>query len=264
MTETGYHNHTTWSDGSATVPEMVESAQKAGLREFGISDHYVLAPGSQRISWAIAQESLDAYVADVKQSQSGKHMRVRLGLEVDYFPETIELTRERLAQYQFDYLIGSVHFVDDFPIDFEARSWEGISQEQRNNVWRGYWRRLRETAKTGLFDIIGHFDLPKKFGFRPSIDLVPDALAALDSIAAAGSAIEINNSLLERTASECYQSLQYLQESCRRKIPILINADAHSPGEIVRHFERARKLAVAAGYTELVRFDRRRRSAYPI
>jgi len=260
-----YHNHTTWSDGSATVPAMVDSAQRTGLKEFGISDHYVLAPGHHRISWAIAPQSLGAYVADVQQSARFRtDILVRLGLEVDYFPETIGLIRERLAQYPFDYLIGSVHFVDDFPIDFEANSWESISQEQRDNVWRGYWRRLRETAQTGLFDIIGHFDLPKKFGFWPSIDLIQDALAVLDVIATAGIAIEINTSGWDRPASEPYPSLQYLQEACRRKIPILINADAHAPGEIVRHFERGRQLAAAAGYTELVRFDRRRRSAYPL
>jgi len=244
---------------------MIQSARTAGLKEFGVSDHLVLAPGNLRVSWAIAPESLDAYVAEVRQAaRDTGDITIRLGLEVDYFPETIGVIRERLARYSFDYLIGSVHFVDGFPIDFEAKSWEGISQEERNRVWRGYWQRLRETAQSGLFDIIGHLDLPKKFGFRPSVDLAAEALAALDSIAAADIAIEINTSGWDRPANEAYPSPMYLQEANRRKIPILISSDAHAPGELVRHFKRGRQLAAGAGYTELVRFDRRQRFPHPL
>ena len=102
---------------------------------------------------------------------------VRLGLEVDYFPETIERVQEQLATYPFDFLIGSVHFVDGFPIDFHAQPWQEIPQDSRDTVWRGYWRLLRATAQSGIFDIIGHFDLPKKFNFFPSADLTKDALS---------------------------------------------------------------------------------------
>ena len=62
MMRTSYHNHTTWSDGEATLAEMIDGARRAGIEELGISDHYVLAPGDRRFDWAIAPESLDAYV----------------------------------------------------------------------------------------------------------------------------------------------------------------------------------------------------------
>ena len=171
MTATSYHNHTTWSDGHATVQEMIESAREAGLAEVGISDHYALAPGNPHISWALPPESLGAYVLQIRKSTaSAKDIVVRLGLEVDYFPETIELTKSGLAVHSFDYLIGSVHFVDDFPIDLDAKPWEELSQSSRDGIWRGYWRRLRAAAQSGIFDIVGHFDLPKKFKFGPSVD----------------------------------------------------------------------------------------------
>jgi histidinol-phosphatase (PHP family) len=264
MIHTNYHNHTTWSDGSAAVQEMIDAARAAGLQEFGISDHYALAPGKP-VTWALAPEALGAYVAQIQLAMAcNTDITVRLGLEVDYFPETIDRVKEQLAPYPFDFLIGSVHFVDGFPIDFNAQPWQEIPQDSRDNVWRSYWRLLRATAQSGLFDIIGHFDLPKKFNFYPAADLTEDALSALDAIAAADMAIEINTSGWDRPVNEAYPSMFYLQEARRRKIPLVINADAHAPGEVVRYFDRARELAAEAGYTELAQYGQRRRFTQPL
>lgn len=265
MIDTSHHNHTVWSDGTATLAEMIDAARSTGLKRFGISDHYVIAPDEAPLSWALAPDSLGGYVSEIRQAAgSCRDLDILLGLEVDYFPQTADRIRSRLAPYQFDYLIGSVHFADHFPIDFEARGWENLSQDSQNQVWRSYWRLLREAAQSGIFDIIGHFDLPKKFNFYPTVDLTADALAALDAIAQAGCAIEINTSGWDRPVAEAYPAPFYLREAMRRNIPLCINSDAHAAGEICRHFDRALVLAREAGYSELVRFERRRRIPYMI
>jgi histidinol-phosphatase (PHP family) len=262
---TSYHNHTTWSDGDATLAEMIDGARRAGIEEFGVSDHYVLVPGNRRFKWAIAPESLAAYVEQVRQAMAAtKDLTIRLGLEVDYIPETIEQVKTELARYPFDYLITSVHFVDDFPIDLELKKWEELSQDARNGIWRSYWQLLRAAAGTGYFDIIGHFDLPKKYGYYPSVDLTEEALAVLDAMAAADMALEINCSGWDKPVQEAYPSLFYLQEAKRRNIPLVINSDAHNSDNVARNFDRARRLASAAGYTELIRFESRRRFSYPL
>jgi histidinol-phosphatase (PHP family) len=264
MTIANYHTHTKWSDGTATVQEMIEAARRAGLKELGISDHFALTMG-EPITWALPPQSLDAYVAEIQQAkENNKDIAVRLGLEVDYYPETIEQARQRLSAHAFDFLIGSVHSVNGFPIDYSAQPWQEISQQSRNEMWRSYWHLLRATAQVGIFDVIGHFDLPKKFNYFPSADLTGDALLALDAIAAADMAIEINTSGWDRPVAEAYPSLFYLKEANRRRIPLMINSDAHSPGEVARHFDQAREWADAAGYTELVRFEHRRRSSFPL
>ncbi len=262
---TSYHNHTTWSDGEATLAEMIDAARRAGIEELGISDHYVMAPGNRRFEWAISPESLDAYVGEVQKAIAGtKGLTIRLGLEVDYIPETIEQVKTQLAPYPFDYLITSVHFVNDFPIDLELKSWEELSQDSRNDIWRRYWRILRSAAESRYFDIIGHFDLPKKYGYYPSVDLTGEALAVLDAMAAANMTIEINCSGWDKPVKEAYPSLFYLQEAKRRNIPLVINSDAHTSNNIAYGFERGRRLALEAGYTELVRFENRNRFLYPL
>ncbi len=262
---TSYHNHTTWSDGVETVEQMIAGAQKAGLDELGLSDHFALDPDERSSAWAMKSEFLPEYVAQIRQAgANAQGLEVRLGLEVDYYPETIQLVPSRLKPYPFDFLIGSVHFVDGFPVDLDSGSWKELAQNSRNDVWRGYWRYLRAVAETRLFDIIGHFDLPKKFGYFPTIDLTSEALETLDAIATAEAAMELNTSGWNKPVQESYPSLFYLQEANQRKIPLVINADAHKAEDLVGHFDRARALAVEAGYTELVGFHQRRRFTYPL
>jgi histidinol-phosphatase (PHP family) len=265
MMRTSYHNHTTWSDGEDTLEAMIEAAKKAGLEELGVSDHYVQAPGNPSFDWALSPDTLDDYIAHVEETIAATNgITVRLGLEVDYFPKTIEQIKERLARYSFDFLITSVHFIDDFALDLKPQSWEAISQESRDEKWRSYWQRLLSAVESRCFDIIGHFDLPKKYGFFPSIDLTKEALAALDAMEAADMVIEINASGWDKPVQEAYPSFFYLKEARRRGIPLVINTDSHKAEDVARNFDRARRMALQAGYTELVRFEQRNRSFYAL
>jgi len=259
------HNHTIWSDGAPTITELVDGARKAGVTELGISDHFAITPDRQFSDWSIQAEKLDAYVEEVlRAARNTDDLTVRLGLEVDYFPETLDESISLLKPYPFDFLIGSVHFINKFVLDLNAGPWEKLSREELNQTWQTYWRYIAAAARSGYFDFIGHFDLPKKFKFYPDIDLTADALAALDAIAAADAALELNTSGWHKPVREAYPGLYYLKEARRRNIPLLINADSHSPGSVGRDFERARELASAAGYTELVRYEKRKRFFYPL
>jgi histidinol-phosphatase (PHP family) len=262
---TSYHNHTRWSDGAPTLAAQVQAARRAGLDELGISDHYVLHPAGIEVEWTLPLDLLGDYVLEIRAAAAEtRDLAIRLGVEADFFPETAEALRERLAPYPFDYVIGSVHYVDDFPIDEDAKHWDALSVEERDEKWRLYWTRVRQMAESGVYDFVGHLDLPKKFGHRPAADLRAESRAALDAVAAADMAIEINTAGWSLPAQEAYPSAELLREARAREIPLLINADAHFPEFLTRDFDRARRLAREAGYTELVRYERRRRFPVPL
>lgn len=260
-----YHNHTKWSDGAPTTAEQIQGARLAGLDELGISDHYVLSPTGGPVEWSMALERVGDYVAELEEaSQELSNPVLRVGIEVDFYPETVRSTRQVVNSHRFDFVIGSVHNVDGFPIDSHHRYWEELSAADRDGVWRLYWERIRQMASSGLCDVVAHLDLPKKYGHRPSIDLSREADAALDAIAAADLAIEINTAGWSLPAGEAYPSLELLCGANRRGIPLLISADAHSPVHLTRDFDRARALAREAGYTQLLRYERRRRFPIPL
>lgn len=262
---TSYHNHTTWSDATCTLAEQIEGARVAGLGELGISDHYVLYPGGIHVDWTMPLDRLGEYVAEIQAAAANAgDLKLRLGVEADFFPETVDELRSILARHPFDYIIGSVHYVDGFPVDAHRRYWDALTVEERDEKWRLYWQRIRQMAESGVYDFVGHLDLPKKFGHRPVADFSAEAYAALDAIAAADMAIEINTAGWSLPAREAYPSLDLLRAARERGIPLLINADAHSAKHLTRDFARARALAREAGYDSLVRYERRKRFPSPL
>jgi histidinol-phosphatase (PHP family) len=261
-----YHVHSRWSDGKNTIPELIAAARDIGLDELGLSDHYCLTPDRKQMHWCMPIDKLDDYVADVQESagEAGEDVLIRLGLEVDFVPETLGEMKEILASQPFDYVIGSVHLVDGFLIDDTPELWDPLSQDDRNEVIRTYWIRVRQMAECGLFDFAGHLDLWKKFNIYPTIDLSEEISAALDAIAAVKLPIELNTSGWFKPCAEQYPSKEILQGCFDRKIPMVVSADAHFTEHLTRAFDRAYRILREVGYTELSSFGGRMRYPYPM
>lgn len=268
MNAVSYHAHSRWSDGKASVGDMVAAAEAAGLLEFGLSDHVVLTPyqGTNVPEWAMPHNggTLEGCLAELRQAAASAKITVRYGVEIDFYPETAAQTREFLDGFELDVVIGSVHAVDRFPIDSSAAYWSPLSQEDVNRVHRRYWQRIRGLAECGFADIIGHLDLPKKFGFVPDCDLSELIADTLDAIAAAGTAIELNTAGWDKPCREAYPDPDILRQARERGIPVVLSADAHAPGEVARHYRRGLALLRQVGYTRMLRFEARRPHEIPI
>jgi histidinol-phosphatase (PHP family) len=259
-----YHNHTVWSDGRATVARTLEAAARQGLDEVGISDHWVLDPGGQVPSWSMDPDRLGEYVAEVKAVTDGSKPVLRLGLEVDWFPGHGDAIGAWLGRYEFDYLIGSVHTVDGFRADSYAGLWDALEVGERNEIHRRYWLAIEDLARSGLFDIVAHLDLTKKFNQQPTVDLSNEIDAALHAIAEAGMAVELNTSGWSLPCADAYPSIELLRACRARGIPALVNADAHRPEDLTWSFERGRARLREAGYEEVAIFEGRRRKSVPL
>ncbi len=257
---TSYHNHTTWSDGVCAIQDQIDEARRLGLAELGISDHFVLSPLLDPVEWSMPVDKLKVYLEELRDAQSANpDVVLRLGVEADYFPETIDRLRDILTGAQLDFVVGSVHYVDGFPIDESGKLWDKLTEDEVNEMWRKYWIGIREMAESRVFDFAAHLDLPKKFGHRPTADLTEYSDAALDAIASADMAIEINTNGLNLPARELYPSQSILQAARQRDIPLLINSDAHIPTRLTEHFAAAAKWAEQAGYSKLVWYKNRKR-----
>jgi len=260
-----YHNHTTWSDGTASVEAMVIAAQEAGLGEIGISDHYVLTPYSDEdLDWAMPRAGLGAYVAEVQAAARSVDIPVRVGVEVDFFPETFEEAIRRVGEYSFDYIIGGVHFANDFPVDCHPSYWEPLDQQRIDAVYQLYWERVVELAHTGSCDIMAHVDLPKKFGFLPSLDFTDLAYETADAAAGSDTALEINTNGWNKPCRAPYPTEELLKCCHALEVPVLVSADAHETGAVGQYFERAASLLRGVGYNETVQFEGRRRRSVPM
>ncbi|MCX7888064.1 MAG: PHP domain-containing protein, partial [Verrucomicrobiae bacterium] len=168
---------------------------------------------------------------------------------------------ELATTYPWDFLLGAVHHIGDFPIDRRAADWEGQDVETR---WRQYFTLWAEAATSGLFDSLAHPDLPKKFNFRPATDFTEVYRETLAAVARAGVAIEISTAGLRKPCQELYPSESFLRIAREFDIPITIGSDAHSPEETGADLEHAVMLAKRCGYHHVCRFTQRRREFVPL
>jgi histidinol-phosphatase (PHP family) len=265
-----YHMHTPLCRHAAGEPvEYAKHAAAIGLTEIGFSDHSPMRRDDFD-NWRMNISQLDEYVEKVRQAQQDfPQLTIRLALEVDYLPGHEDWIRELAARHPWDYFIGSVHYVSDsWDIDNPAKLSEWNHRDALE-VWSAYFDRLTMAAASGLFEIIGHADLPKKFGHRPTrapasagssgaADCTPLYEKFLAAVQKSGCAIELNTAGLRKDCREIYPSREILELAFQRGVPITFGSDAHAPGEVGMNFAEAVQLARSVGYQECRRFAHRK------
>jgi len=116
---------------------------------------------------------IEDYVKLVEKDEKESSIPIKLGAEIDYFLGKEEDLREIIEEFPFDYVIGSVHFLDDWIID-DPRYMDGYCKRDINEVYEQYFFLVSKMASSKLFDVVGHLDLVKKFGFKPTVDITPE------------------------------------------------------------------------------------------
>jgi histidinol-phosphatase (PHP family) len=260
-----YHMHTPLCRHATGEPtEYAAQAVALGLTEIGFTDHSPMRRDDFD-NWRMRFDQLDEYVENVRRAQR-EHPRlvIRLGLEVDYLPGHEEWIRELAARHPWDYFIGSVHYVSDAWAVDDPSKLSAWKDRDAFEVWSVYFERLTMAAESKLFEIIGHADLPKKFGFVPQRDCTALFRAFLDAAKKADIAIELNTAGLRKECREIYPSPSILALARERGVPITFGSDAHAPGEVGMDLGRAVELARRVGYAQRSRFVQRRREFIPI
>lgn len=255
-----YHSHTPLCHHATGEPEeFIDAALAAGLTEFGISDHAPQTP-EPFDDWRMSESDLPAYFQWIERATAHASGRipVRAGLECDWLDGCENWINKLAARHEWDFLIGSVHYLDDW--DFDNPKWLGRwAESDVESVWNHYWKTYAKMADSGLFDILGHPDLVKKFAHVPAGDLDRFYETAIDAIAASGSVIELNTAGWHKPCAEAYPAARFLELANAAGIGLVISSDAHAPHEVARDFTKAIEFAKAAGYRETTLFDKRRR-----
>jgi histidinol-phosphatase (PHP family) len=189
---------------------------------------------------------------------------VRLGLEADYAEGREDELDRWLSRARWDLVLGSVHRVAGGWIDDPGTSPLRFATEGAERLYDEYYRLLARAARTGFFDVLAHFDLPKKFGHRPEKPRVDAERQAIDATKDAGCAVEISSAGLRKPVAEAYPEPRLLRQIVAAGIPITFSSDAHAPAEVGWGFERTLQLARDAGAGEFVTFAKRRRTAHPL
>lgn len=259
-----YHIHTRRCGHAAGEMEAyVREAHRKGLREIGFSDHipmYFFSPEEREPGIAMPEEELPQYVADVRKLQERyAPFPVKLGIEADFTPGMEGKLKSILSQYDFDYVLGSIHFLDGWGFDNDKYI-EEYERRDIGAIYEQYFHTLQLAAGSGLFDSLAHPDLIKKFGFRPAGDIGYLYEQTVKTIAEADICVEVNLAGLRAPAAEIYPALPFLQLCYKFRVPVTLGSDAHKPEQVGAGFEMAVQLLKAIGYNEVAIFGGRKRS----
>jgi len=255
-----YHMHTPLCRHATGEPtEYAARAVAAGLKEIGFTDHSPMMRDDFD-DWRMRADELATYVDKVDRARrENPALIIKLGLEVDYIPGHESWIGELATRYSWDYFIGSVHYVSEsWDIDNPTKLSEWKKRDPFE-VWSVYFDRLTQAASSGLFEVIGHADLPKKFCFYPKEDCSGLFQRFLNAAKAHQVAIELNTAGLRKDCKEIYPGGRLLEMASAAGVPITFGSDAHAPGEVGHAFSDAVEFARSVGYTECCVFTGRQR-----
>ena len=271
MISADLHNHTVASHGTADVATMAAQARAAGLAWFGLSEHSPLPEG---FSCALYTGDLAAefprYAVEVLRLREatvepGAGPRILLGLELDWLPSRLGYMRELTAAWPFDYVLGSLHYLDGMSVGAVANWGAEVPREERFARFAAYFYEMASMAKSGLADVASHPDFIKLrafddfqawLGAAESRAPLETAMAAL---AQSGTAMEVSAAGLRQSFAEPYPAPPIMRLAAEAGVDICFGSDAHRPADVARHFDRLAGYARSFGYAESVIFINRQK-----
>jgi histidinol-phosphatase (PHP family) len=243
-----------------------QAAAERGIDELGVSEHVHRFTQALDVwthpwyrHWAV--DDLDRYCEFVRAETD-----LKLGIEMDFLPGREDRIANMLDGHEWDYVVGSVHFLHDEAVDLGEGRWAefGVWRSGKpDEVWARYFETLGEAARTGLYDILAHPDLVKVWGQGapvPDGDLRRFYELAMDGIAESDVTIEVSTAGLRKPVGEIYPAGDFLAMCLEAGRPVALSSDAHLPQQVGFEYERAVQWLRAAGVEQVAVFNRRRRT----
>jgi histidinol-phosphatase (PHP family) len=257
--KTDYHMHSIYSDGRSAPEDYIETAIAAGLSEIGFSEHLTLFKDLE--DWNMNPVNISPYISHLQTLQKKiKNIKIKIGLEVDFFEGKEEEIFDYLHPLPLDYIIGSVHYLGEKTVDVGPEFYEGKSIDM---LFVSYFDSVITAVASGLFDIIGHCDLIRIYGYKPSVNLEPLYRKLAKTMKNHDVAFEVNTNGRNRPLADFYPDRQFLHIFREENVPVCVNSDAHMPSRVGQYFNEAYELLRYIGFTEMAVFDKRVRKMVP-
>ena len=249
------HNHTILCNHSkGSMDEFIKIAIQKGVSIYGFSDHN---PMEFDKKYRMDYEEMEIYENWITNLQT-KYPQIKIlkGYEVDFTPIICKDKNDRVFSRNIDYLIGSVHFLDNWGFDNPEFLSEWNNRDI-DEIYKEYFETIEKLVESRLFDIVGHLDLIKVFNFKPTQDIKQFAKKAIEIIADNKLVIEINSAGIRKKVGEFYPSIPLLEMIKNYNIDITFGSDAHSPNQVGFYLKEAYQIAKQIGFKRVAYFENR-------
>lgn len=259
----GGHSREYCDHAHSPLQEMLESAVKAGYCIFGVTEHAprmearFLYRNEIALGWDVNRlvTQFDEYARRLPSLVEAFADRIELlrGFEIEVVPASsyIQLMQEYRVRYGFEYIVGSVHYVDEISIDGDLedfqRAMEAFGGLEPLAVQ--YYRTVTQMVQALQPEVVAHLDLIRLHGHRfgsvetPAIRRA--AAEALEAVREAGSILDVNTAGYRKELGEPYPASWLVQMANRMDIPFCFGDDSHHVEHVGYGIERAREYLLA-------------------
>ncbi|MBC8081213.1 MAG: histidinol-phosphatase [Gorillibacterium sp.] len=257
--------------GHATgcIRDYIEAAIGCGLNVIGISDHspyFAQEEDQPSPGIAMAKSQFTDYISEILQlkAEFKDRIEVLLGIESDFYPKHADVYRAIFDQYPFDYIIGSIHQTGEGLSIFNKNRWNNLSKFQKVQVKEEYYRLIAHSARSGMFQVLGHIDAMK--GYYPEFSAIPSKALdeTLRTIGEQGIAIEINTSGKTKDVGGWYPSDDILEQALFHGVSVTFGSDAHLPSRVGDDFHLVERKLREIGYKQWVYFRQKQQQIVPL
>lgn len=260
-----FHIHESYSSDAplATPEKYCRVAERRGIDEICFTTHLILA--GPDVQHGISPEKIPSYLRDIEAAQENTDVALRVGLEIDWFPEVEKEIEEVLDEYPLDYALGSLHYVRGIDIGSRRRSPAFFLGKELVDALDIYFEEWGKAAESGLFDVLAHPDYFRKYlslthdmpvSFEEYGSTVHDAL---DSLRSHGVGIGVNASGYRHGIGDHYPIKGFMQAA--REVGIetaVVGSDCHTVGDLGRNTLRATHRLKREGFDHISVFEGRK------
>lgn len=256
-------------------------AKKKGLTEVGIVDHLYrfketrayfekyldIGPtelGNKQRNWLnqVMTESMGDFVQAItaaKKHWASEGITLRLGIEADYFPGGEQELTELLGGYEWDYVIGSVHYIYGWGFD-NPETQNLFLNYDLEEIYGDFFTVVEQAIRSKLFQFVAHLDNLKVFNYRPEESrLVPSYEKIAKALVETDTATEINAGLFYRyPVKEMCPSPPFLDILLKNGVKFTTSSDSHYPDDIGAFIDLNSETLLNKGITEIATFEKRK------
>ncbi|MDR2908200.1 MAG: histidinol-phosphatase [Bacteroidales bacterium] len=274
MIKTNYHTHCNYCDGNSPLRDYVLEAIRHGFKAIGFTSH---SPISDDNGFSIKHADVSKYSDEVNalKREFADQIEILLSFEFEYIPGVTRPMQEVAKQWNFDYILGSVHLVagrepvvsandlwfTDGPdvAQYDKGLFKFFDGDIRKAV-KAFYHQVNLMLENEHLDMIGHFDKVKMNNkgryFREDeawyLDFVNETI---DLIKQKDVIVEVNTrGLYKQRHNDYFPSVDILKRLKNLNIPITISSDAHAPGDLNLLWEDSYKHLLELGFKPAGKF----------
>jgi histidinol-phosphatase (PHP family) len=265
-----YHVHEKHSRDAATamIPEYIASAEARGVHEIAFTTHFITVGPDVAIS--IREDEIPEYIEDIRRAQANTTVRLLAGLEVDYFPGEERHLEQVLDNHDFDFILGSTHYVNGVDIGSQTQAEGFFAGRPIKRAADEYYKVWKRAIESGLFDVMAHPDYWRKYlhFYGKTAPWGEYGSAVFDALQAAADdsiGIEVNTAGERAGTGHFYPLQEFLIAAHEAGIEnVTVGSDSHTAGTLGYRLDEAARMLRDAGFTTISSYEKRRGRHTPI